>query len=307
MRQSGQSVWTWNPNAPNAALALLTEGTFQRKPGRGLMSVHQKDLPALPQFPLKRQQPMSTGYRNSTYIVYFVIFIVALNFSFAAAVYKLTIGQFSPDLSFFVETDSSTSTADLRGTFGFEILAATPVLIELLMYLCGMAFQSIITLTLHSVELVINVSRDEAQWRDASKSQGAVVSSHAVGSAVSSWPWWVLFVTKPVAQWLLGSVGMSLGQRARGDPVVWFNCVPLFVLAGVMTILGMMLGFLVYYKPKGPQPAAFGHFQTLVDLVDDWGQGKDDRLFWGVTGDCHAGTARQQFDVGEVDWNTCYE
>lgn len=33
---------------------------------------------------------------------------------------------------------------------------------------------------------------------------------------------------------------------------------------------------------KGPQPIAYGHYQTLIDLIDDFGI--DGPLFWGDKG-----------------------
>ena len=52
--------------------------------------------------------------------------------------------------------------------------------------------------------------------------------------------------------------------------------------------------YLCYKRPKGPQPATFGHVQTLVDLVDEWYL----LMFWGDKGlreegdeIRHAGTA----------------
>lgn len=33
-------------------------------------------------------------------------------------------------------------------------------------------------------------------------------------------------------------------------------------------------------RPKGPQPATYGHIQTLADLIDDWSE----TIYWGDKG-----------------------
>ncbi|KAG2148052.1 hypothetical protein DEU56DRAFT_107625 [Suillus clintonianus] len=44
-------------------------------------------------------------------------------------------------------------------------------------------------------------------------------------------------------------------------------------------------------RPRGPQPAAYGHLQTLANLVDEWSL----VMWWGHKEDgipfCHAGTS----------------
>jgi hypothetical protein len=44
--------------------------------------------------------------------------------------------------------------------------------------------------------------------------------------------------------------------------------------------------------------------QTLADLVDDWGGGKEGALFWGDKGEDngvrHAGTSREKANVRDI-------
>ena len=65
----------------------------------------------------------------------------------------------------------------------------------------------------------------------------------------------------------------------------------LLYLAVGMAVLALFATFLCFKEPKGPQPATFGHVQTLVD---EWSS----LMFWGdkglrAEGDGirHAGTA----------------
>jgi hypothetical protein len=176
-----------------------------------------------------------------------------------------------------------------------------------------MALQACITLTLHCAELIVNVSRDESVWRKAyiaTGSSGAKLDTSPVVAAVSSLSWDVLFVIKPVAQWLFGTAAMSLGQRGEGDGLVWFNSVPLFVLAGVLAFILAHLSFLAYHAPKGPQPATFGHIQTLINLIDDWGTDIKKPLFWGEKtrddGIYVVGTSADKHRLSRLDMDQYY-
>jgi len=36
----------------------------------------------------------------------------------------------------------------------------------------------------------------------------------------------------------------------------------------------------VFWRPKGPQPATFGHIQTIVNLIVEW-PGEGEKMYWG--------------------------
>ncbi|KAI9779640.1 MAG: hypothetical protein M1839_007305, partial [Geoglossum umbratile] len=146
-------------------------------------------------------------------------------------------------------------------------------------FLLSAALQTVSTMVLHLAELLVNISRDEAIWRAANTSKGAAINPGALKSAASSWQCLVLFSLKPLTQWLYGSVGITIDLT--GFINFCFNAIPLFTVAGIMLTLLSFGEYLARSKYPGPQPAAFGHLQTLVDLIDDWGSGKDGKLFWG--------------------------
>jgi hypothetical protein len=150
------------------------------------------------------------------------------------------------------------------------------------LFLFGAVLQAFITMALHCAELLVNVSRDEKAWRAGASTNGAALSTAAIKSAAWSWEWWFLFVLKPVAQWLFASSGISYVVGVGGNASILFNPVPLFVLAGASGLLLVFAVYLTWRRPKGPQPATFGHLQTLVDLIDDWGMGNQGRLWWGA-------------------------
>jgi hypothetical protein len=79
----------------------------------------------------------------------------------------------------------------------------------------------------------------------------------------------LLFGTERISYYIDGSIRIS------------FNSLPLFVLAAVTLVIVGFGEYLIRRGPVGPQPAAFGHLQTLADLVDDGGTGLTGRIFWG--------------------------
>ncbi|EXJ57807.1 uncharacterized protein A1O5_12365 [Cladophialophora psammophila CBS 110553] len=252
-------VHSWSANPLNTALPFLNKGVRYRVLGRGMMSVRDilAQTPAGPKRPQERQQNMIKGYPHVGYMLWIVGAALAPDLLFAAIVCRLTFQQhLSAQLAFLVQDG-------MYSFFSFAMLYEwSPYVILLVTFVLGIALQACITLTLHCAELVVNVSRDEEFWRRAyiATGKGAKINASPVISALSNWSWVILFIIKPIAQWLFGTASMSLGQRGEGDGVVWFNSVPLFVLGG---------------------PATFGHIEALANLIDDWGGDIKGRIYWG--------------------------
>jgi hypothetical protein len=63
-------------------------------------------------------------------------------------------------------------------------------------------------------------------------------------------------------------------------------------------------------KPKGPQPATYGHIQTLADVVDDWTLNENGRFWWGdkgcIEGVRHAGMSSRRNDLGAIQMSALY-
>jgi hypothetical protein len=63
---------------------------------------------------------------------------------------------------------------------------------------------------------------------------------------------------------------------------IWNLYIALFIFACFFT-------FVALRRPRGPQPAAYGHLQTLANLVDEWSP----VMWWGHKEEgfpyCHAG------------------
>ena len=120
---------------------------------------------------------------------------------------------------------------------------------------------------------------------------------------MTSWKMMLLFAAKPIVHWIFGlaiQFYYAWGLFLRPPQTLYLSI--------VMLLIALFGTFLCFKKPKGPQPATFGHIQTLVDLIDAY----DERLYWGdkthwhesltMTELGHAGTSSQplprvRFDV----------
>jgi hypothetical protein len=149
--------------------------------------------------------------------------------------------------------------------------------------------QSILTLTLHIIELHVNCSRDETLWRMASSKKGLKRNCNALVLMLTSWQSMVLFSFKCLIQWLYGA---SIMIDTSGG--VFFNVPRIFYLEASIVLPVIFSTTIMFWRHKGSQPATFGHLQTLIDLIDEW-PGEGDRMYWGDKGDrgefAYAGTS----------------
>ncbi|KAG1828830.1 hypothetical protein EV424DRAFT_485401 [Suillus variegatus] len=154
--------------------------------------------------------------------------------------------------------------------------------------------QGPLTLGLHCSELIVNVIRDERQWRCATRSQGLRVTTNPLKPIFTHPLCLILFIAKPFLHWMFG-LSFDIGTYATIDTLdslliymytaqIWNLCIALFILACFFTVIALR-------RPHGPQPAAYGHLQTLANLVDEWSP----VMWWGHKEDgipyCHAGTS----------------
>ena len=164
----------------------------------------------------------------------------------------------------------------------FELYGLPGYVVSFVSIALSLALQLGFTFTLHCTELLVNVNRDERTWRKAAdlKGNGGDMASGAIRDACTSWETIILFALKIAVHWAFGeAVKVALGGGASTYQM-WATC--LFILAGLSTVLAIFGTFLCVQRRKGPQPTAYGHYQTLIDLVDDFG--RHGSLFWGDKG-----------------------
>ena len=181
------------------------------------------------------------------------------------------------------------------------------------------AIQGAQTMGLHCVELLVNTSRDESAWRAAtlpldvprggSVPKGARLKTSAFKAAASSWENAVLFTLKALLHWLLGQSLQPSYVGAYGFDMLYMR---IFVFGIVAIVLALFATYLALGTRRGPQPATYGHLQTLANLVDDWGMGTAGCLWWGdkglnADGTRHAGTSANVHDLGQIHMDAEYE
>ena len=179
------------------------------------------------------------------------------------------------------------------------------------------AIQGTQTIGLHCIELLENMSRDEETWKEAmitpkkrkqgSKATGARLKTNPFKTAATSWQNITLFASKALLHWLLGQSLLTTISIYADFKNYQFDMIymRIFVYGIVATALAIFTTYQAAYQRKGSLPAAWGHFQTLADLVDDWGKGEESDLWWGdkSAGDLetrHAGTASSMSELGDI-------
>ncbi|MCJ1406774.1 hypothetical protein MMC19_000842 [Ptychographa xylographoides] len=308
---SAGSSPTWSSSPIDTAAACVAVAAIGPVPGRCLRSVHDKEHDALPVGPLARQRSAYTAHKE----VRVVFLCLWLTVTFAVLWGGVLIGvvdklsdvdgmypgvswAFLPNLPATVDLRAASwdGNTDMSGTMTLAIpwdvvgqftWQDTPdPYIPFASFCWAFALvcllQTIMTVSLHCAELLVNIIRDEKTWRRASspssKRSAAGLSRspvNALHALCVSGPALTLFLYKPVLHSLFGlavSAYFSVGLVMR-PPQIFYLSVGALLLASFVSAFA-------FWPPKGPQPASFGHLQTLVDLIDEWPE-QGERMFWG--------------------------
>lgn len=129
-------------------------------------------------------------------------------------------------------------------------------------------------MALHCAELLVNLSRDEGTHRQLISAGGTDAHYNSVVAACTSWQTITLFGLKSGVHWLFGlSINVSFRLGITMFPV------QIFYLSLISASMAGFGAFLAFRRSSGPLPAAFGHVQTIMDLVDVWPKSR--RMYWG--------------------------
>ncbi|KAG2070430.1 hypothetical protein BDR04DRAFT_1155650 [Suillus decipiens] len=181
--------------------------------------------------------------------------------------------------------------------------------------------QGPLVLGLHCSELIVDVIQDERRWRYASGTKGLKLATNPLKSVFTNPFYLLLVVVKPVLResitpsfqsaflnsvildtdWMFGlAFTSSSGAYAQWVSFymfiiqIWNLCIALFIFACFITFISLR-------RPHGPQPVAYGHLQTLANLVDEWSP----VMWWGHKEDgisyCHAGTSDHSLPDVKMD------
>ena len=318
-------VETWSSSPIQTAWDFVASGRRSRAAGRCMISVHDAKLPAAPTLPQQRQRSAWSAHLEVRRILRFLwvltvlvlLWFVGLLISISVAWKRCqTEGSMAvyidicqnvyqgPSWSLLPDTNGITSLAQIKtvdDAGGQSRHGAVPKSVGFaIAFIIMMGFQAMLTMGLHCADLLVNMSRDEDTWRKSSRKAG-YISQNPLVTALGSWKSLLLFVLKPLIHWLFG-LGMTFylgwGIFMR-PPQILYTSFAVLLLA----IFGT---YLCFERPKGPQPATFGHVQTLINLIDEWGE----PMFWGHQGKnadwtSRAGTARtarQPIEMQEYYW-----
>ncbi|KAG8993723.1 hypothetical protein FRB94_010390 [Tulasnella sp. JGI-2019a] len=261
-------VPTWSSSPLDITSALVHHNYIHHQPQRCMRSVSKtNDTSTDPIRPLSRQPSAWSSHKTVARVVWFVwgapvIWVGWIFIWMYALPYGLSSGG-----------------------------GVTPLRVVGLGLLRLSGVQSIVTVVLHCCELVTTLARDEAVWRAASTPAGARPAGNPLKAVLRSWQSVVLLLAKPSIHWFFGiNVGMGFSTGVQITYLAVFFPIVLFFVAVFITVASTR-------RPSGPQPVAYGHVQTLADLVDEWSVTmywghKEDRVLgqpWPVR---HAGTTK---------------
>ncbi|KAF4583049.1 Ankyrin repeat-containing domain protein [Ophiocordyceps camponoti-floridani] len=341
---SSHLIPTWSSNPLNTTLAAMQKGSLTHRPGRSMLSVHQKQQHSiLGSYPLKRQGTMIKAQRSVFYILIFLWVLAAAAVAWLATIMVLArersgLKCWRPALEWVITSNCSWNWVsfpapprlmyNLPETFSFsrpytysQSYSYSQQAILNLVFTS--AIQGLQTIGLHCVELIVNMSRDESSWRSAHSetrqgAKGLQLSTSPFRAALSSWENAVLLVAKAALHWAASQAMASYGYPDLMGTV--FATVVIFVYprialyAFLAFLLAVFATSLALRRPRGCQPATMGHLQTIADLVDDWETDETGRMWWGdKTGHLsegmvlrHAGTSGDRRLLSGIDFEAIY-
>ena len=294
LRANKSNFFTWYTNPIYIANICLQRGYLKRLPNRTILSVHDASkiqLHNTPTRPSPHQRSLLHAHPQIRRVIiasWLVALTAFLFFAFISLIYQLVpvrtrgpawgtfAASYSNDWSLIPDWKDTTAFLALGTSLGYARLTFGPWL--LCKYLFTSVFMGTITMNLHNLEIIVQTSRDESLWRTATTPSGLNATKHGgVFTALASWQSIGLFIFKGLIHWFFS---LAFGLMWEGVklfiPQFLFTACLLLVLAGVAT--GTVL-----WRPRGPQPATFGHLQTLVDLIDVWPE-KGEVMYWGDKG-----------------------
>ncbi|KAG2144242.1 hypothetical protein DEU56DRAFT_236089 [Suillus clintonianus] len=164
----------------------------------------------------------------------------------------------------------------------------------ILLFVSMAVVQGPLTLGLHCSELIANVIRDERQWRYATGRKGLKTATNPLKLILCHPICLIIFIAKPFLHWMFG-LSFTITRTASDEQLVemsvFMYTAQIWNLSIALAIFACFFTLVPLRRPRGPQPAAYGHIQTLANLVDEWSP----VMWWGHKEDgtpyCHAGTS----------------
>ncbi|QSS56465.1 hypothetical protein I7I53_04684 [Histoplasma capsulatum var. duboisii H88] len=294
---------TWSVDPLDTVAACILEGSLHRIPGRCMQSVHNIAAPTIPVPPRHRQQAAYYAHSEVRKVLWALWATAGLGLLWAITIFVVIrtgfVNGISDKGSWSLLPNSQTPSLNMGWFVDGETLPAS-IFVWTFFFVSGL--QTVITLALHCAELHVNCSNDETAWWLASSEGGLKRDRNILKKMGTSWQSITLFCFKPLIHWLYG-----LSMTVYFDS--GFNMMPVqisYLTVGALC-LALFATAIIFKPPKGPQPAAFGHLQTLANLIDEWPT-KGGRLYWGHKSEegsvAHAGTSSEK--LGKINFGMLY-
>lgn len=326
---------------------MLGQQLVRHRQGRCIDSMQFRDesveeQESAPKLPRPRQPSQWKLISTARHTVMFIWVLVGLSFVWFLAIVFVARGNMIGALNQVVEHPpnatwhfsmawipiSNPAVRDLGNNYFFNAVLfsldwaeSTPTmpfvaaLIVNLLFVC--AVQGLQTLGLHFSELIVNLSRDEDVWRALNAHGGSnsdkthVLEEPPFRAALMSWKYIMLVIFKSLLHWLLGQSSQVSIYDTEGRVFISMNCVRLLTYAICATAFASVVTFITFMEPRGPQPATYGHIQTIADAVDDWTLNEQKQFWWGDKGISregvrHAGTGCSKEKLGMIEMDKLY-
>lgn len=342
-----RNIPTWSSNPLNTTVLMLDRQLVRHREGRCIDSMQIRDISGVeqesaPKLPSPQQPSQWQLISTARYALIFIWVLTGLSFVWFLSIVLVARGNMIGAINQVEHLPNATwhfsmswnatmnpVVEDIGDTYYFnavffsldwaESIPDMPfvaALIVNLLFVC--AIQGLQTLGLHFSELIINLSRDEDVWRSldaygrSNDVKTSVLEKPPFLAALMSWKYIVLVLFKSLLHWLLGQSSQASVELPQDRVWLSMNYSRLLIYAICATAFASVITFIACMKPKGPQPATYGHIQTLADVIDDWNLDDDKRFWWGdkgssgIEGIRHAGMSCNKHHLGKIQMKKLY-
>ncbi|KAK4246976.1 hypothetical protein C7999DRAFT_32660 [Corynascus novoguineensis] len=248
------NIPTWSSNPLDIARTCTVDEhdghRVELRIGRCMMSLHLAKEDARWCRPRPRQKPMITAHPRVRRILILLWTLPVLSGIWGGAVYgylskgnrNAVFGRswsllpvFTGSTDFNCDTGQCTDGTSVVNV-GWTANGAAGIIGAVFLII---AFQSVVTLALHCVELIVNLSRDEKVYRELIGPRGTNGHYNSVLAAFTSWQTIFLFALKAGIHWIFGlaiNVQFQLGVNMYPPQILYFSA---FCL--VAAVFGLLL------------------------------------------------------------------
>ncbi|KAK0538998.1 hypothetical protein OC842_001121 [Tilletia horrida] len=242
---------------PSAYRAPDARNRLVRRDGRCLMGVERHSDPSEPTRP-KRWQPSIFRTHKDLRPWMYILYIGVL----------AAVGSGGIVLAVLRHSGDDVASIDFDGTLDPETgKSLLPDLAFSKLFAIAAGPQMPLALLLHASERLVNCIRDEATWRKMAHKRGT--RRESANPLVSA--------DRSTCKEVESIPGLD---QAYFRPYI-VTSIDVFAVGGACACLAVFLSSLAFWPRKGPQPATYGHLQTIVDLIDEWPKHGDETMYWG--------------------------